>query len=108
MSAPQMPFTQDMEQAAVHQRFSWAHGKAEHTPEATHAARTLNISHGISACASLIHASALSRENGDAPLLSSIDVDVLLRFVMESADMLAEHAERDLWEMNKPHREGMK
>lgn len=110
MSAQQKPFGQTIEQpepAAIHQRFSWAHGKAKHTPEATQAERTKNIAQGISTCIGMIHSSELDRENGDAPLLRSFDVDVLFRFVMASADLLAERADMSIWDMNESHRDSL-
>ena len=79
---------------AFHQSFSWlpSHHKNDHV--AQFYALTVDVCRGVQTCIDLAHLSNSDRGTSDAPTLTILDTERLLRLAFTSSHMLADIAER--------------
>ena len=85
---------------ATFKPFTWLRHHVNNDQGGRFAGRTMDIAQGIKTVLSLIHSNDLARDNGDAPLLNTNDIDRLTRLLMASADSLANDAEDQLDRIN--------
>ena len=77
---------------AFHQSFTWLPSQHKHDPVAQFYALTVDVCRGIQTCNDLVHSSNSDRETCDAPTLTILDTERLLRLALTSSQMLAEIA----------------
>ncbi|MDY7547593.1 hypothetical protein QN360_18605 [Glaciimonas sp. CA11.2] len=92
MSKPIPPSSSDSE--AFHQPFSWLPHEYQNDRAAQFYALTVDVCRGVQTCIDLVHLSNADRGTSDAPTLTVLATERLLRLALTSSQMLAENAER--------------
>ncbi|MFC5475480.1 hypothetical protein [Paraherbaspirillum soli] len=94
---PPIPETADL------QPFSWLDKDLRTDPAAHFIELSLDMSQGIRKCLAALHANALAQEHGDPacpPPLNAYDIDVMFRWALASADVMAEKAQASVDYLN--------
>ena len=79
---------------AFHQSFTWLPSHHKNNPVAQFYALTVDVCRGVQTCIDLAHMSNSDKGTSDAPTLTILDTERLLRLALTSSHMLADVAER--------------
>lgn len=103
MSVPKSPAApaKPRSNGAAHVSYIARGENLRYDPDATFTESVMNVAQGIELALELAHSSALERlgagQGGEAsPVLSTSDTDIMMRFALEAARLLAASAEQHL------------
>jgi hypothetical protein len=77
----------------LYKEFSWLTSNIQLDASAKFAAKVMAVSYGCSTIGNIVRRNSMAEDNGDAPLMSSADLDTLVGLLIFSVDTLRDAAE---------------